>query len=387
MGDAGRGAARTVALGVVVKVLAWMMPFLLLFGLVFGVFFLLVAGALSGAAQKEAESAALTCSASVESSGKPGTINVPQEYKKPIADAAKVAGIPEQTVAAQIYQESKFDRMAGSGAGAQGPAQFLPATFAKYSSGDIHDVEDAMEAYGKYMADLKDMMRPLAGDDADALVRLTLAAYNAGPGNVQKYKGVPPFSETQNYVEKILGGAQMKFSEGCSSVDGAKAWDGDLGKGEWTNPLPGGQFTSGFGRRNVPGLAAWAQEHVGLDLATGSGYGPQGTVIAPTDLKITGIYEKDGCILGTMTEKPNFRMAFCHTADYKVSPGMEVKKGTVLGRESNHAGSVGTLVISHLHFEVHKPGPDYTGDNFNPYDGTAIDPAPILKEKGAWPGG
>ncbi|QOW64897.1 transglycosylase SLT domain-containing protein (plasmid) [Rothia amarae] len=311
------------------------------------------------------------------------TINVPDEYKEPIKKAAQTAGLPESTVAAQIQAESQFDRMAGSPAGAQGPAQFLPSTFAKYSNGDIHNIEDSMEAYGKYMADLKKIVKPFAGDDPNKLIRLTLAAYNAGPGNVSQYKDVPPFPETKNYVEKITSGAQMKFTGGCKQVSGAKAWNGDLGKGEWTNPLPGGQFTSGFGRRNVPGLPAWAQMHAGVDLATGSGYGPQGTVIAPTDLKITGIYGKDGCVLGTMTAEPHFRMAFCHMDDYQVKAGDEIKKGTEMGRESNHAGSVGALVISHLHFEIHKPGDDYTDSNFNPYDGTAIDPEPILKEKGA----
>lgn len=338
----------------------------------------------------EEESSSTQCQQSIEAAsdkgaqGKNGAVNVPAEYKEPIKKAAKEAGIPEEIVAAQINQESKFDRMAGSGAGAQGPAQFLPSTFAKYSSGDIHDIEDSMEAYGKYMADLKKIVKPLAGDDPNKLIRLTLAAYNAGPGNVLEHKGVPPFSETQQYVEKITGGAQVKYSAGCTQVAGAKAWDGDLGKGEWTNPLPGSQNTSGFGPRNVPGLPAWAQQHVGVDLATGSGYGPQGTVIAPTDMKITGIYDTDGCLLATMNEGPRFRFAFCHMDDFKVQPGMKVKRGDVLGRESNHAGSVGSLVISHLHFEIHKPGADYTGNTFNPYDGSAINPEPILKQKGAW---
>lgn len=88
------------------------------------------------------------------------TINVPDEYKEPIKKAAQVAGLPESTVAAQIHAESNFDKNAGSPAGAQGPAQFLPSTFAKYSNGDIHNINDAMEAYGKYMADLKKSSNP-----------------------------------------------------------------------------------------------------------------------------------------------------------------------------------------------------------------------------------
>lgn len=335
----------------------------------------------------EEANAALCNDTTVQNSkNQSSAINVPEEYKEPIKKAAKTAGLPESTVAAQIKAESNFDKNAGSPAGAQGPAQFLPTTFAKYSNGDIHNVEDSMDAYGKYMANLKKIVEPYADNDPNKLIRLTLAAYNAGPGNVTQYKDVPPFPETKNYVEKITNGAQMKFSEGCQQVAGAKAWNGDLGKGEWTNPLPNGQFTSGFGGRSVPGLPAWAQQHVGLDLATGSGYGPQGTVIAPTDLRVTGIYSKDGCVLTTMTAEPKFRMAFCHMDNYTVKTGDEIKKGTEMGRESNHAESVGTKVISHLHFEIHKPGDDYTNSSFNPYDGTAINPEPILKEKGAFPG-
>lgn len=338
--------------------------------------------------QSPEDANAVSCNAtSVQASdSESNTINVPEEYKEPIKKAAKVAGLPESIVAAQIQAESNFDKNAGSPAGAQGPAQFLPETFAQYSDGDIHDIDDALEAYGKYMVDLKKIVEPYTDGDPNRLVRLTLAAYNAGPGNVTKYKDVPPFSETKNYVEKITKGAQVKFSSGCQQITGAKAWDGDLGKGEWTNPLPNGHFTSGFGSRNVPGLPAWAQMHQGVDLATGSGYGPQGTVISPTDLRITGIYEKDGCVLGTMTAEPRFRMAFCHMDNYTVKEGDEIKRGTEMGRESNHAESVGTKVISHLHFEIHTPGNDYTGSNYNPYEGTAINPEPILKEKGAFPG-
>ena len=116
----------------------------------------------------------VACNDTAVTASKAGsTINVPDEYKEPIKKAAKVAGLPESTVAAQIQAESQFDRMAGSPAGAQGPAQFLPATFAKYSNGDIHNIEDSMEAYGKYMADLKKIVKPFAGDDPNKLISLT----------------------------------------------------------------------------------------------------------------------------------------------------------------------------------------------------------------------
>lgn len=323
------------------------------------------------------------CTPEVSKEGDDGnTVNVPSEYKEDVQKAAKEAGLPEEIIAAQINQESKWDPEAGSSVGAQGIAQFMPDTWKTYGQGgDIHDPHDGIAALGRYMKDLKEQVKDVAGDDANESAKLTLAAYNAGPGAVTSNHGIPPFPETKDYVEKITGGAQMKFTDDCKAPNGAKAWDGDLGDGEWTVPLPDAQVTSGFGPRNVPGLPAWAQQHVGVDFVDDSGHGK---IIAPTDLKITGIYRTDGCLLGTMTGEPKFRFAFCHMDSFDVEAGAEVKRGDVVGQEGNHAESVGGGVINHLHFEIHKPGEDYTDSSFNPYDGSAIDPEPILKEKGAW---
>ena len=109
--------------------------------------------------------------------------------------------------AAQLKQESQWNPNAGSSAGAQGIAQFMPDTWAAYGEGgDVTDPEDAIPAYGRYMAALKEEVEPLADGDADQLVRLTLAAYNAGPGAVTKHRGIPPYRETRNYVRIIAGG-------------------------------------------------------------------------------------------------------------------------------------------------------------------------------------
>jgi len=259
----------------------------------------LIASVIAG---DETNNASPTCGApTVESTENTNTVNVPEEYQNLIKDASKEAGTPEQIIAAQIQAESNFNPDASSGV-AHGIAQFTDETWAIYGNGgNVNDPKDAIPALGRYMKKLKEIVEPQAKGDADQLIRLTIAAYNAGPGNVQKYGGIPPFSETRDYVEKIMGASQMKFSAGCKAV----GWDGDLGPGEWTNPLPKGQFTSGFGGRNVPGLPSWAQQHVGVDLATGSGYGTQGTVIAPTDLTITGLYEKDGCLFDTLNIMSN----------------------------------------------------------------------------------
>ena len=311
-----------------------------------------------------------------------GVINVPNGWGSLVEEAARTAGLPVSVVAAQLQAESNWNPNAGSSAGAHGIAQFMPKTWAQYGNGgDVTDPEDAIPAYGRYMEDLRSEVKSLAGDDADQLVRLTLAAYNAGPGAVQQHKGVPPFAETQRYVEKILDRGQIEFSPGCEAPTGGKAWDGDLGDGEWTTPLPGGKFTSGYGGRNVPGLPAWAQQHVGVDIATpGAGPGSGGPVIAPTDLRITGFNDTDGCVIAKENgDDPDFGFAFCHLDSYRVKKDQKISRGDVIGLEGNR-GRFG--MASHLHLEIYRPG---APDIAFPYEGFNIDPEPILRQKGAWP--
>ncbi|MHA7241385.1 transglycosylase SLT domain-containing protein [Arthrobacter sp. TMS1-12-1] len=314
----------------------------------------------------------------------PGALQaVPNGWGPLVEAAAKEAGLPASVVAAQLNQESGWNENATSPVGAQGVAQFMPATWAAYGNGgDPFSAKDAIPAYGRYMAVLKQEVQSIAGDDANLLVQLTLAAYNAGPGAVQQYKGIPPYQETQKYVSAILDSAQSGFSMDCKAPTGGKPWDGDLGDGEWTTPLPGGVFTSGYGKRNVPGLPAWAQNHVGVDLSSpGAGYGNGGPVVAPTDLRVTGFNDKDGCVIAKEDgDDPDFGFAFCHLNTYSVEKGDKLKRGDIIGTEGNKAdlGSVPT----HLHFEIYTPeAPDVT----YPYEGYNIDPEPILKEKGAWP--
>jgi murein DD-endopeptidase MepM/ murein hydrolase activator NlpD len=343
---------------------------------------LLMSVVTGGLAQQEALNDGSACSSSISASGGQSP-KIPQEYAVAVKSAAKVSGLPESIVAAQIQQESEWDPKAGSPVGARGLAQFIPSSWQTYGNGkDIEDPIASLEAYGRYMRDLKVMMEPLAKGDTNKLVQLTLAAYNAGPGAVQAAKGVPPFAETQAYVKKITGGAQVNFTDDCSTVAGQE-WNGDLGKGEWTSPLPNSKVMSHYGPRNVAGLPAWAQQHVGVDLATRSfSYTPGGVVIAPTDVTVIGFLPKDGCVEVQQKASPGFVFLFCHMGTIKVQKGQQLKRGTVIGVEGNHGESVGGRIVTHLHFEIYKPGP---GMHY-PYDGTNINPEPILKAKGALPG-
>lgn len=312
-----------------------------------------------------------------------GAVNVPAEYIEPIKAAAKVAGLPESIVAKQIQAESNFNRMAGSSAGAKGPAQFTDSTWALYGNGgDVYDVEDALDAYGRYMRALADQVAPYANGDANLHVKLTLAAYNAGPGAVAQFKGIPPYSETQNYVNKILSGAQVQFSPGCRQVPGGKAWDGDLGDGEWTNPCPGCVFTSPYGLRDAFAPGDWRNNHVGIDLASpGAGRSPGTTIIAPTDMKVVGFLPDDGCVTAQQNGAPGFQFNFCHLDSWDVQQNQELKRGDIIGIEGGRGGGAQSAYATHLHFEIYDPEspvPAY------PYNGHNLDPEPILKEKGAW---
>ena len=137
-----------------------------------------------------------------------GSIVVPEEYRSIIRQAAKrCAAVPVEVFAAQIAAESGWDRAATSRAGAQGIAQFMPAVWEQYGvdgngdgTVDVWDPEDAIHS----AAELNCLNRRLVRDASGNRLRNTFAAYNAGFNAVRKYDGVPPYEETQDYVEKIF---------------------------------------------------------------------------------------------------------------------------------------------------------------------------------------
>ena len=116
-------------------------------------------------------------------------------YGAEITAAARKYGLDPALLAGLVRQESNFDPTAGSPAGARGLTQLMPATAASLGVTDVTDPAQALEGGAKYLS------QQLAAFDGD--VTLALAAYNAGPGAVQRYGGVPPYAETQAYVQKV----------------------------------------------------------------------------------------------------------------------------------------------------------------------------------------
>ena len=126
---------------------------------------------------------------------------VPAEYRKPILRSAARWGVPPALMAGQLMAESGFDPNAGSPAGAQGIAQFMPGTAASYGLTDPYDPVAAIDAEAHLMHDLLQQF---------GSPELALAAYNAGPAPVEACHCIPPYPETQAYVTRILaliGGA------------------------------------------------------------------------------------------------------------------------------------------------------------------------------------
>lgn len=120
-------------------------------------------------------------------------------YKGTYLEVAKAAarkhGVPEDLFLRLVQQESGWNPHAVSHAGATGLAQLMPGTAAKLGV-DASDPQQNLDGGARYLA----MMYAKFGT-----WRLALAAYNAGPGAVERHGGIPPYDETRNYVKAILG--------------------------------------------------------------------------------------------------------------------------------------------------------------------------------------
>jgi soluble lytic murein transglycosylase-like protein len=128
-----------------------------------------------------------------------GSLPTGTPYAAEITAAAQANGLDPALLAGLIKQESGFNPNAGSGAGARGLTQLMPGTAAGLGVTNVLDPVQSINGGAKY---LKQQLDAFGGDVAKAL-----AAYNAGPGAVKRFGGIPPYAETQNYVRIVQANA------------------------------------------------------------------------------------------------------------------------------------------------------------------------------------
>ncbi len=125
-----------------------------------------------------------------------------------IKQAAQQHGVSEGLIKAVMHTESGFNVNAHSPVGAQGLMQLMPATARRFNVSNAYDPQQNIFAGAKYLSWL---LKRFNGN-----TQMALAAYNAGEGNVDKYGGIPPFRETQDYVRRVTSRYQNLYSSGVS---------------------------------------------------------------------------------------------------------------------------------------------------------------------------
>ena len=267
------------------------------------------------------------------------------KYAKEVNAAAAKHGIDAQLIAAVIQAESNFNpNSTNKRSGAQGLMQLMPATARGLGVKDSYNPEQNIMGGAKYLAQ---QLKTFGGD-----IKVALAAYNAGPGNVKKYGGIPPFKETQNYVKKITD-ALGKTAVSTASAAGKSVADYYTGNGF--------SVSSGFGKRNAP-IKGASTDHKGLDLAAKAGTEIKslraGKVIA------SYYHDKSGNAISIQQDDGTVAKYFHMQSKSKLVAGQAVKAGDQIGKVGNTGNSKG----NHLHLQIEKGG-------------KAVDPLPYLKEQ------
>ncbi|MFI9019489.1 NlpC/P60 family protein [Streptomyces griseus] len=251
--------------------------------------------ATSAAAIGVGATAAVVVGALVQAGGDNGPVgtaalsaSVPAEYRSLVEEAGNSCPeVSPNLLAALLAQESGFNPKASSPVGAQGIAQFMPSTWESHGidanedgKRDVWDPEDAIPSSGKYLCTIAKEVDDVPGDKRSNM----LAAYNAGSGAVKKYGGVPPYKETQHYVQTISaradespasGGGNATTEQGAIALRAAEkklgapySWGGGNAAGASTGGCcsPNGSTGAGTVGFDCSGLVLYAYAKAGISL-------------------------------------------------------------------------------------------------------------------------
>lgn len=282
--------------------------------------------------------------------GAGGRVNldaVPQQFRQAVLEASKtcpeVAGgiLPAQTEA-----ESAWNPTAVSPVGAQGLSQFMPGTWAKYATdgngdgkADPFDPYDALKTQAVYMCALVPSVKPIAQSTGKPITDLLLAAYNAGPGAVQRFNGIPPYPETQAYVARI-NALIPKYTSAAVNYGTGTGWR-DPVAGQRGTPFH--QYGSAW---------AWKGWHTGADFTA-----PIGTpIVASGPGTISkkgwgGAYGNEIEIDHGTIDGHRIGTLYAHMSGFaNIQVGQQVQAGDLIG----YVGMTGNTFGPHVHMEVHR---------------------------------
>lgn len=277
-----------------------------------------------------------------------GTEGLISQYDNYIKQYANVSGVDPNLVRAVMYCESGGKSNSVSSAGARGLMQLMPDT-AKGLGVDPDDPEQNIRGGVAYLAQ---MLQQQGGD-----VELALAAYNAGPGNVKKHGGIPPFKETQNYVKKVMS----KYRE-YTKLGGGKEYIGDGVRGTaegLTSMITGGTVltqTSEFG------VDRGTHKHGGYDYAASVGTKLYAPTTSDSFVLNYGYDPKGYGHWVSLKDENGIEWRYAHlSAPTRDLPekGAIVRPGDLVALSGNSGRSTGP----HVHVEVLKDG-----EKINPYD-------------------
>ena len=170
-------------------------------------------------------------------------------YESIIKEASEKYGVPQSLIKEVIQAESSFNPNATSPAGAQGLMQLMPSTAQGLGVSNPYDPYENIMGGTKYLA------QGLKTNNGS--IALTLASYNAGQGAVNKYGGIPPYKETQNYVSKImsaLGFSNWNTKTNVSELGGNVSTGGNVTENSQTVHTENSSQNTGFFGKIIVGV-------------------------------------------------------------------------------------------------------------------------------------